>query len=92
MKEYKYITIQDCVDFYLKSKNKNMSNNKKNHWKAYIFLAVAVIFLVISVMAWHWEETAEKATWYNFWPYAGIVSIFGFVGMIYWFGKSRNKW
>lgn len=62
------------------------------NWKPILFVTLLIGLCITSVMAWHWEETAKNPFWYNLWPYLGVASIIGFIGLIYWFGKSENKW
>lgn len=62
------------------------------HWKAILFIVLLIALVVVAVLGWHWEETADKKFWYTMWPYFATAAAIGFVGLIYWFGKTRNKW
>lgn len=64
----------------------------KKYWRATLFVAVLILLLFIGVMAFHFEETANKPFWYNTWPYIGVVCIALFIGGIWWFTSSKKKW
>lgn len=64
----------------------------KEHWKAIAFVAGLVGLLIVAVLGWHWEETAEKPFWYTIWPYLSIAAIVLFIGGIKWFDNQRKKW
>ena len=64
----------------------------ESNWKACLFVAALLITLTVSVMGWHWTDTAKKPFWWTFWVVAAVVSIPGFVGLIMWFNNSRKNW
>lgn len=67
-------------------------NYIKKYWKAFLLGIGLLGCLLVGVMGWHWEETAENPFWYNAWPFLALIGIAGFIGGIQWFAKSRKKW
>lgn len=49
-----------------------------------------VVLPILSVMAWHWTDTAKKPFWWNFWIVAGLIAIAGFIGLVYWKGQQKD--
>ena len=57
-----------------------------------ILLGIAALLLVvISVMGWHWTDTANTPFWWNFWIVAAIVSLIGcLLGWLYLNNKTKR--
>lgn len=64
----------------------------EKYWKACLFVVGMIVTLTVSVMGWHWTETANKPFWWTFWVVAALLCIPGFIGLGVWFSKTRNKW
>ncbi len=64
----------------------------KKYWKALLFSLTALGLLLVAVLGWHWEETAETPFWWTFWPIAAVVAAIGFILLVRWFGTSQKKW
>lgn len=63
----------------------------KKYWHACIIVVALAILAVVSVMGWHWTETARTPFWWTFWVVAAIIAVPGFIGLILWAGKSKSK-
>lgn len=61
-------------------------------WRPALFIAAALITLVVAVMGWHWTETARTPFWWTFWVVAALLCIPGFISLMAWFNKARKKW
>lgn len=48
-----------------------MAKDSKKTRDIFLLLAAATT-LLIGVMGWHWEDTADNPFWYSFWPWASI--------------------
>jgi hypothetical protein len=51
-----------------------MATQKKKIKVSHIFILLAAITtVVVGVLGYHWEETAENPFWYSFWPIAAVT-------------------
>lgn len=71
-----------------------MKNFLKKNGKAIGFVSLAILLLVVAVMGWHWTEVARQPFWWSFWVVAAILSLIGFIALMFKFGstKKNNKW
>ena len=60
-------------------------------FKDVLFVVGCFLAVLVAVMAWHWEDTANTKFWWSFWPVAGVIAIIGcFAGWLYLNSKTKK--
>lgn len=73
-----------------------VANDKRTWWQKYrkdVFISLAILTtLIIAVMGWHWEETAQTAFWWSFWPIAAVTcDLLWFAAWAYFWNKDKSR-
>jgi hypothetical protein len=62
----------------------------KKYWKNLMFLVLLLFIVTAAVLGWHWEETANRPFWFEFWPVAAAGCLLLWAGAWFYFW-SRDK-
>lgn len=54
------------------------------------FVTFEIAMAVLTIGGLIWQDTADKAFWWNFWTYSPIVTFLAFVGGMWWKSKQRE--
>lgn len=72
-----------------------MANQKtpwlKKYWKQLLIAVAAVLVVLISVMGWHWTDTAETKFWQKTWVVLAIVCALGWASAWFYFWTKYKK-
>jgi hypothetical protein len=70
----------------------NVINFIKKWWHAILFIAALLICLTLCLGGIGWTDYAKTPFWWNFWIWAAVLGGIGFIGLIFWFSSTNNKW
>lgn len=70
----------------------NVINFIKKWWHAILFITALLICCALFVGGIGWGDYAKTPFWWTFWPISSVLGAIGFIGLIYWFASSNNKW
>lgn len=69
-----------------------MNDKLKQNIKDLFFTIGVLSLILVSVMGWHWSESAKTKFWWVFWDVAALSSIIACVGLwLYWMSKDRRS-